>query len=276
MQPKSEGCSCRSALTGRRSSPPPRRRRSRSWSAPPPASATTMGFTATARCHSGRRRNRCAGRHLGDVHRCSGRRFVFRPLGRTARRPGERRVAHFLNLWRIQLASPGCELEIVAIEFKDRAHGTCTVRRRSPCDKAAMLAPVGGPVLSALGTGARWARGMGRGRLMQAGRDGADAAFLCLGRPPLRTDIEGLPLRGYLRHRSFLAHLASATYEPEYRRLFLRELRPGATVVDAGRTSGHTRCSHAARLDQPAGSSRSRRIPTTCARSSRTSVAPGA
>ena len=93
---------------------------------------------------------------------------------------------------------------------------------------------LGGPVLSTLGTGARWARGVGLGRLMRAGRDGADAAFLWLGRPPLRTDVDGLPLRGYLRHRSFLAHLASATYEPEYRRLFLRELRPGATVVDAG------------------------------------------
>ena len=97
-----------------------------------------------------------------------------------------------------------------------------------------MLAPVGGPVLSTLGTGARWARSVGLGRLMRAGRDGADVAFLRLGRPPLRTDVDGLPLRGYLRHRSFLAHLASATYEPEYRRLFLREVRPGATVVDAG------------------------------------------
>jgi FkbM family methyltransferase len=97
-----------------------------------------------------------------------------------------------------------------------------------------MLAPVGGRVLSTLGTGARWARGVGLDRLMQTGRDGADAAFLLLGRPPLRADVDGLTLRGYLRHRSFLAHLASGTYEPEYRRLFLRELRPGATVVDAG------------------------------------------
>jgi FkbM family methyltransferase len=97
-----------------------------------------------------------------------------------------------------------------------------------------MLAVLGGRALSTLGTGARWARGAGLGRLMQAGRDGADAVFLRLGRPPLRADVGGLTVRGYLRHRSFLAHLASGTYEPEYRRLFERELRPGATVVDAG------------------------------------------
>jgi FkbM family methyltransferase len=97
-----------------------------------------------------------------------------------------------------------------------------------------MLAAVGGRALSTLGTGARWARGVGLGRLMQAGRDGADAAFLRLGRPPLRAEVGGLTVRGYLRHRSFLAHLESGTYEPEYRRLFERELRPGATVVDAG------------------------------------------
>jgi FkbM family methyltransferase len=97
-----------------------------------------------------------------------------------------------------------------------------------------MLAVLGGRALSTLGTGARWARGAGLGRLMQAGRDGADAVFLRLGRPPLRVDVGGLTVRGYLRHRSFLAHLSSGTYEPEYRRLFERELRPGATVVDAG------------------------------------------
>lgn len=93
---------------------------------------------------------------------------------------------------------------------------------------------MGGRGLSTLGTGARWARGVGLGRVMRAGRDGADAAFLRLGRPPLRADVGALTVRGYLRHRSFLAHLDSGTYEPEYRRLFERELRPGATVVDAG------------------------------------------
>ena len=97
-----------------------------------------------------------------------------------------------------------------------------------------MLAAVSGRALSTLGTGARWARGAGLGRVMRAARDGVDAAFLRLGRPPLRADVDGLTVRGYLRHRSFLAHLASGTYEPEYRRLFARELRQGATVVDAG------------------------------------------
>ena len=97
-----------------------------------------------------------------------------------------------------------------------------------------MLAAVGGRALSTLGTGARWARGAGLGRAMRAGRDGVDAVFLRLGRPPLKAEAGGLTLRGYLRHRSFLAHVASGTYEPEYRRRFERELRPGATVVDAG------------------------------------------
>ena len=67
--------------------------------------------------------------------------------------------------------------------------------------EAAMLAAVGGRALSTLGTGARWARGVGLGRLMRAGRDGADAVFVRLGRPPLKAEVGGLTVRGYLRHR---------------------------------------------------------------------------
>ena len=79
---------------------------------------------------------------------------------------------------------------------------------------------------------------LGPRRRSREGHAGADGrrrrGFLRLGRPPLRADVERADGPRFLRHRSFLAHVASGTYEPEYRQLFEAELRPGATVVDAG------------------------------------------
>jgi FkbM family methyltransferase len=53
-------------------------------------------------------------------------------------------------------------------------------------------------------------------------------------RPPLAASVDGVELRGYLRHRSFLAHVARGDYEPYYRRLLLDELDEQTLFVDAG------------------------------------------
>ena len=95
-----------------------------------------------------------------------------------------------------------------------------------------MLAAMGALVL--LGAAARWTRRAGLGSVLRAVRDGLDRVFLRLGWPPLSAEVDGVTVRGYLRHRSFLAHLASGTYEPEHRRMFERALSPGAIVVDGG------------------------------------------
>jgi FkbM family methyltransferase len=59
-----------------------------------------------------------------------------------------------------------------------------------------------------------------------------DAVLLWVGRPPLTAHVEGVAVRGFLRHRSFLAETMCprATYAELFRRL----LRPGMTVIDGG------------------------------------------
>jgi FkbM family methyltransferase len=61
----------------------------------------------------------------------------------------------------------------------------------------------------------------------------ADAPFLAIGRPPLRARSEGIELRGFLRHRSFLADFARGGTR-SYRRLLAASLRQGMTVIDGG------------------------------------------
>ena len=63
-------------------------------------------------------------------------------------------------------------------------------------------------------------------------RDGVDAPFVHAGRPLLAASIDGVRLGGHLRHRSFLAEAARPG--TTYRELFVRNLRPGVTVVDGG------------------------------------------
>jgi FkbM family methyltransferase len=87
-------------------------------------------------------------------------------------------------------------------------------------------------LLAGLGAVARGARAAGLGRGFDSVRDACDAPFVHFGYPPLRAEIEGLPFRGYLRHRSFLAN--GARRETSYVELFARALRPGLTVVDGG------------------------------------------
>jgi FkbM family methyltransferase len=87
-------------------------------------------------------------------------------------------------------------------------------------------------MLRAAATLARAARTAGLGDAFAATRDAADAVFLRAGVPPFSASIDGVRVRGYLRHRSFL-HEASER-GTTYRELFVRTLRPGMTVVDGG------------------------------------------
>lgn len=66
-------------------------------------------------------------------------------------------------------------------------------------------------------------------------RDGADALFVRLQAPPLRVVTHGVRLRGFLRHRSFLASVGpNGHYEATLDELFAQALTPDAVVIDAG------------------------------------------
>jgi FkbM family methyltransferase len=83
-----------------------------------------------------------------------------------------------------------------------------------------------------LGTAARAARTIGLRRPVRLARDLVDESFVRHARPPLSTEVEGVAVRGFLRHRSFLAEAGreGTTYRP----LFVASLRSGMTVVDGG------------------------------------------
>jgi FkbM family methyltransferase len=87
-------------------------------------------------------------------------------------------------------------------------------------------------VIRMLGTAAAAARRIGVGGAARAAAFGVDAFLLPLRRPPLTAHVDGVSIRGFLRHRSFLAE----TMRPRatYAELFQRLLRPGMTVVDGG------------------------------------------
>jgi FkbM family methyltransferase len=88
--------------------------------------------------------------------------------------------------------------------------------------------------LAALGRAARLSRRIGLERPLDAVVGTADLAFLRLGRPPLAASVDGIDVHGYLRHRSFLAHVSSGMYEPFLRSLIDAELRPGVVLADCG------------------------------------------
>jgi FkbM family methyltransferase len=88
--------------------------------------------------------------------------------------------------------------------------------------------------LRTLGTLARAARRLGLGRLFDAARDAADRLLVALGKPPLRVTVDGVELHGFLRHRSFLAHLARGDYEPLARASFRQGLAGADVVADVG------------------------------------------
>jgi FkbM family methyltransferase len=87
-------------------------------------------------------------------------------------------------------------------------------------------------VISLLGRLARTARRLGLGGALRAGVALVDAVLVRAGVPPLDAVVEGVHVRGYLRHRSFLAEAARP--RETYAELFVTLLRPGMTVVDGG------------------------------------------
>ena len=78
------------------------------------------------------------------------------------------------------------------------------------------------------------ARRLGFGRIFNAVRDALDRLLIATGKPPLRATVDGIELRGFLRHRSFLAHLARGDYEPLMRETFRAGLEDSDVVADVG------------------------------------------
>jgi FkbM family methyltransferase len=87
-------------------------------------------------------------------------------------------------------------------------------------------------VIRLLGAVAAAARRLGLQNAARASLLVVDAALLRGRRPPLSAHVDGVEIRGFLRHRSFLAE----TMRPRttYAGVFQRLLRPGMTVVDGG------------------------------------------
>lgn len=89
-------------------------------------------------------------------------------------------------------------------------------------------------VLTQLGRLARGARAAGLGGAMRLCRDALDGACAAAGILPLGTRWEGFEVRGFLRHRGFLEHIARGGYESLYRRLFEDAIGTDTVVVDGG------------------------------------------
>jgi FkbM family methyltransferase len=87
-------------------------------------------------------------------------------------------------------------------------------------------------MISLLGRLARAARRAGLGPALRWSVALVDATLIRLRRAPLRAVIDGLTVRGFLRHRSFLAEARQP--RETYAELFVSLLRPGMTVVDGG------------------------------------------
>jgi len=90
-----------------------------------------------------------------------------------------------------------------------------------------------------LGRVARLARATGLARPLGAARDAIDAGLLRLRLPVLSAPVAGRRLRGFLRHRSFLAEIGRGEYEPTLRQLILESVVPGALFVDVGAHVGY-------------------------------------
>ena len=86
--------------------------------------------------------------------------------------------------------------------------------------------------IGALGSVARAGRTLGLTTAVSRTRDALDAAFIRARHPPLCVSVDGMPVRGFLRHRSFLADVARPG--GTYRELFASKVRPGMTVLDGG------------------------------------------
>ena len=85
-------------------------------------------------------------------------------------------------------------------------------------------------MISLLGRLARAARQAGLGPALRWGVALVDATLIRLRRAPLRAVIDGVTVRGFLRHRSFLAEARRP--RETYAELFVSLLRPDMTVLD--------------------------------------------
>jgi FkbM family methyltransferase len=88
--------------------------------------------------------------------------------------------------------------------------------------------------LAVLGAGARSLRALHAESLLHAVRDGVDALLVRARMPVLRGHSDGVELRGFLRHRSFLADVTGGAHEPYVVEVLLSQLRPGTVFVDVG------------------------------------------
>jgi FkbM family methyltransferase len=94
---------------------------------------------------------------------------------------------------------------------------------------------VSAKVLALLGNAARRAQRAGLGRLVNALVDALDLVLLRVRVTPLAATSEGMVLRGYLRHRSFLAYVETGIGDERfYRDLILRNVKRETTFVDGG------------------------------------------
>ncbi len=98
---------------------------------------------------------------------------------------------------------------------------------------------MGRKLILILGKVARSLRWAGLGYILEWSRDTLDSIFIRAGKLPLVIKISGLKVGGYLRHRSFLDHLATGKYEPFTRELFEASLKPGMLVIDGGAHIGY-------------------------------------
>lgn len=87
-------------------------------------------------------------------------------------------------------------------------------------------------MIGLLGRLARAARRFGLGGVLRAAVALADGLLVRIRAAPLRAVVDGVPVRGYLRHRSFLAEAERP--RETYAELFVTLVRPGMTVVDGG------------------------------------------
>jgi FkbM family methyltransferase len=94
-------------------------------------------------------------------------------------------------------------------------------------------------LLGFLGNAAGRARRAGLERQLSAVRDAVDAALLRLDAPLLSARAGDRRIRGFLRHRSFLAEIERGDYEPALRRLIVEGAREGSLFVDVGAHVGY-------------------------------------
>jgi FkbM family methyltransferase len=92
-----------------------------------------------------------------------------------------------------------------------------------------------GKLVVFLGHAARAARRVGLGRVVRELADALDLILLRTKVPPLIATIDGMSIRGYFRHRSFLAYVEGGMTEEHFYRSLVRDaIDPGATFVDGG------------------------------------------